>query len=316
MDLPLELNKNRQVAKIVIAGENDFGFLSGWREKLGKDQNPFRVDSVAFAQLVIDRFSMHSAIQPYVTSTEDIGDHIKSNPHSEVAGVALLTCDWFHDSPVLGLCHFRRTWCNNIILDYLASHPFIAKRPDGYSHHVKGVGLALLYFLSRLAERYGCEYIWGEATQLSCDYYKKVLSLDSVKDLILIPRDKFVEFAKQLDSVWQGKSRAMTRDNLTVQEVYQLEEEKPPMVGNRSAVFSPPRRLVQHFLDLPKHVQMEIVRALGLLQDEDKGQPDAELFRLFFRRATESGKLSDLWDAVEKNHPDGKPDENPFRERT
>ena len=108
----------------------------------------------------------------------------------------------------------------------------------------------------------------------------------------------------------------MTRENLTVQEVYELEEEKPPMVGNRSAVFSPPRRLVQHFLDLPKHVQMEIARALGLLHDEDKGQPDAELFRLLFRRATESGKLSGLWDAVEKNHPDGKPDENPFRERT
>jgi hypothetical protein len=80
-------------------------------------------------------------------------------------------------------------------------------------------------------------------------------------------------------------------------------------------VFSPPRRLVQHFLDLPKHVQIEIARALGLIHDADKDQPDAELFRLLFRRATESGKLTDLWDAVEKNHPDGKPDENPFRER-
>jgi hypothetical protein len=108
----------------------------------------------------------------------------------------------------------------------------------------------------------------------------------------------------------------MTRENLTVQEVYQLEEEKSTMVGNRSAVFSPPRRLVQHFLDLPKHVQMEIARSFGLLHDEDKGQPDAELFRQFFRLATERGKLSELWDAVEKNHQDGKPDENPFRERT
>ncbi len=315
MDIPLELNRNRQVAKVVIAGPHDFGFLAGWRERLGNDQNPFRTDAVTFAQLVLDRFSVYSAVQPYVRSADDIGDHIKNNPQSEVAGVALLTCDWFPDSPVLGLCHFRRTWCNNIVLDYLASHPFIAKRPDGYLHHVKGVGLALLYFLSRLAERYGCEYIWGEATQLSCDYYKKVMSLDSVQDLILIPRGKFVEFATQLDLVWQGKSRAMTSENLTVQEVYQLEEEKPPMVGNRSAVFSPPLRLVQHFLDLPKHVQMEVAHALGLIHDQDTGRPDAELFRLWFRRATENGKLADLWDAVERNHPDGRPDENPFQEQ-
>lgn len=100
----------------------------------------------------------------------------------------------------------------------------------------EAVGLALLYFLSRLAEQYGCEYIWGEATQLSCDYYRKVLSLNSVTDLILIPRDKFVEFATQLNLLWQGKSRAITSENLTVQEVYQLEEERSPMVGNRSAV--------------------------------------------------------------------------------
>lgn len=314
MKLSLEFNKDRRVAEIVIAGQEDFSFLAGWREKLGNDQNPFRTDAVAFAQLTLDRFSAHSAIQPYVKSIDDIGDHIKNNQQSEVAGIALLRSDWFPDSTVIGLCHFRRTWCNNIVLDYLASHPFIAKRPEGYPHHVKGVGLALLYFLSRLAEKYTCEYIWGEATQLSCDYYKKVLSLDSVKDLILAPRVKFIEFAERVDLVWQGKAQTVTRENLTVEEVYKLEEEKSPMVGNRSAVFSPPRRLVEHFLDLPYHVQMEIARALGLLQEEDKDQQDAELFRLFFRRATERGKLSDLWDAVETKHPDGKADENPFRE--
>ena len=86
MDLPLELNKDRQIAKIVIARQHDFGFLAGWREKLGNDQNPFRTDAVVFAQLVLDRISVHAAIQPYITSTDDIGDHIKSNPHSEVAG--------------------------------------------------------------------------------------------------------------------------------------------------------------------------------------------------------------------------------------
>jgi hypothetical protein len=105
----------------------------------------------------------------------------------------------------------------------------------------------------------------------------------------------------------------MVIKNLTLEQIYNLEAENPPMIGNKSAVFSPLRKLAYHFLDLPYHMQMEIAQALGLLQDEDKDQLDAELFRRFFRRATESGKLSDLWNEVEKKHPDGEPDKNPFR---
>jgi hypothetical protein len=108
----------------------------------------------------------------------------------------------------------------------------------------------------------------------------------------------------------------MENKNLTLEQIYNLEVQNPPMVGNKSAVFSPPRKLAYHFLDLPYHIQMEIAQTLSLLQDEDRDQLDAELFRRFFRRASESGKLPDLWDAVEKKHPDGEPDKNPFREQT
>jgi hypothetical protein len=75
--------------------------------------------AVDFAQLALDRFSTHSAIQPYARSIGDSGDHIASNPKIEVACCVLLTCDWFPDSNVLGVSHFRRTWSNNIVLDYL-----------------------------------------------------------------------------------------------------------------------------------------------------------------------------------------------------
>jgi len=43
-------------------------------------------------------------------------------------------------------------------------------------------------------------------------------------------------------------------------------------------------------------------------------QLDDELFRRFFRRAAGNGKLSDLWSEVEKRHPDGEPEKNPFKE--
>lgn len=200
MDFPVELNKTRQTAKLVFAGQKDFGFVDEWRNKLGDDPNPVRRDAVDFAQLVLDKVSAQSV--PYARSVSDIGDHIANNPKCEVACCALLTCDWFQDSTVLGLCHFRRTWSNNMALDYLTVHPFITRPPEGYAHGVHGVGTVLLYFLSHVAKKYDCKSIWGEATAISCGFYKKVFSLDEVEDTIYVPRAKFVEFADELDKKW------------------------------------------------------------------------------------------------------------------
>ena len=145
MDISVELNGTQRNAKVLFAGGDDLHFVNDWRKVLGKDQNPVRVDAVDFAQVAVARFEAHSAIEPYAKSVGDIGDHIGNNPRSEVACFVLLRCDWFPDSEVIGIAHFRRTWSNRIVLDYLSSHPFIVRPPDSYPTVVKGVGTALLY---------------------------------------------------------------------------------------------------------------------------------------------------------------------------
>ncbi len=312
MELPVELNKGRKTAKLIFAGQHDFGFLAEWRKTLGEDKNPVRIDAVDFAQLAVYRFEAHSEIQPYAETVEDIADHIACNPNCEVAGCVLLTCDWFSDSKVVGLMHFRRTWSNNIVLDYLAAHPFITRPPEGYPQIVQGVGTALLYFLSTVAKRYGCGSIWGEATPISCGYYKYIFRLESVEDLINIPSTNFIKFADGFDKKPSQKDGDVASKNVALDTIYELEAKDPPFVGSKTAVFNPKRRLAFRFLDLPYHSQMAIAEALGLLQDDDKNQPAAEQFRRFFQRATESGKLPDLWIEVEKKHLDGEPDKNPF----
>jgi hypothetical protein len=312
MELPVELNKSRQTASVVFAGRDDFDFATEWRKTLGEDTNPMRVDACDFADLAVFRFQAHSALQPYAKSVDDIGDHIGYNPKCEVASFVLLTCGWFPQSRVIGLCHFRRTWSNRIILDYLAAHPFIARPPSDYPHLVRGVGTALLYFLSLVAKRYGCDAIWGEATQGSCKFYKNVLRLDSVEDLIYAPSEKFNEYIARLDTNWAEESGAVAAKAVALAEIYALEVKNPPFVGSKTAVFNPARRLAYRFLDLPYHTQVAIAGGLDLMQEEDKSQPPDEQFRRFFRRATESGKLPDLWREVEQQHPDGEPDKNPF----
>ena len=77
----------------------------------------------------------------------------------------------------------------------------------------------------------------------------------------------------------------------------------------------PARRLTYRFLSLPYHIRLEVAQELGLLLDEDKDTPDPELFKRFFRRASERGVLRQLWTAVERKHGPGDGSPNPFVER-
>jgi len=310
MDLPVKLNQKNKSATVVFAHGDDFAFLEEWREKLGKNQHPHRMDAVEFAQLAQFRYSAHSAIQPYAQAIGEFEEYSSDNPFCEVACLVFLRCDWFSDCDIIGLSHFRRTWSNRIILDYLSTHPFIAKPPPSYPEEVNGVGTALLYFVTQVAKTCGSDLIWGEATQNSCGFYKRAFRLASVRDLIYVPRVKFIEFSDRLDSSWAKKLQS----NPVLDEIYKIEAENPPFVGSKTAVFSPPRKLVQHFLELHLHRKMEVAQALGAPEDRNKIPRDPELFRRIFQHAAEQGKLPSLWREIETRHPDGEPDENPFEE--
>lgn len=79
------------------------------------------------------------------------------------------------------------------------------------------------------------------------------------------------------------------------------------------AVMDNARRLVYRFLTLPYHERIAIAQKLQLLEDEDQGIQDAELFQRFFQRAKERILLGKLWNEVEAaHHVEAKRTENPF----
>jgi hypothetical protein len=307
------LNGEQRRATVVFAERPDLAFIDEWKDKLGADVDSKRRDAVDLAQLAIENFLAHTRIQQiYVKSVEEIATHpIKADEHVEVAGFLLLKCDWFPDSGVIGICHFRRSWCNSIILDYLAVHPFIAKPPDEYPHTVGGAGSALLWFVSDIARRYKCGRVWGEATHGSRSYYKHMFDLDSVEDLILADKLQYLECAKK-ELLWrsEGETNKMQAE---IKELYKVEAENPPLIGRPSLVVSPSRTLAYHFVELPSQFQRQIARKFGVLREEKENLGDDYLFRELFRQATATGKLGDLWEDVETKHPKGRPKENPFR---
>lgn len=309
----VEVSTKPQKVLVEFATLSDLSFVEKWRESLGTNPEPAQRDAVDFAQLARERYFADSRVgQPYISAPGDMREHIERNPQSEVGGFMLLKCEWFLESKIIGVCHFRRTWCNNIVLDYLAKHPLTLGRAEDARYKVKGIGPALLCFLSRIAIEHACDQIWGEATSISCDFYTAFFDLaHPVKDLFVIPRENVVTCAaRKLD--WQS-SEVVNRMNMdAVKELYDVEEKHPPLVGNRTQMVGSRRQLIDHFLDLPRNIQDEIAQTLGLLTDGDSEILEDQWCGVLFQRADESGMLRELWDEVETRHENGEPEKNPF----
>ena len=213
-----------------------FHFVDVWRTALGQDRHPVRTDAVEFAALACKRYAVHSPIENYAPRVDDIGDHIRNNPYAEVASLVVMKCDWFPSSEIIGIAHFRRSWANNLIIDYISSHPFIAKPVPGADSRVSGVATGLLYFNSEIAARYRCGSAWGEATQNSREFYERLFNLRSVGDLLYIRNEKLMSFNRTLNC--EMASRTMkSLAKMTLDEIFDLETAYSPLVGSRTAVF-------------------------------------------------------------------------------
>ena len=205
MKLPIRIGEEYRNADIeYVSDPKSEEFVVKWRKNLGRDKDPVRRDAVDFANLACKRFRAHHATEIYAKKIEDIDVHKKDNPNSEVANLVIMRCDWFEESSVIGVAHFRRSWCNNLILDYLAAHPWVASKPESYPRRISGVGIGLLYFISGIGARLNSKYIWGEATQNSSDAYQKFFDLKHVKDLIFVPKKKFVAFSNGIENKWRS----------------------------------------------------------------------------------------------------------------
>lgn len=290
----------------------DLSFVEKWREALGTNPEPKQREAVDLAQLARERFVADSRVgQPYLSTAEGLAGLIHGEPESEVGAFILLKCQWFSPSRFIGLCHFRRTWCNNIVVDYLATHPLILREGTVDQVKVKGVGLALLCFISRLAVANSCTQMWGEATLGSHPYYEHIFDLKGVTDLFIIPPENYMLCAnRKLD--WQPQEGVNTMNMQAVEELYDVEEKHPPLVGNRTQMVGSKRQLINHFLDLPRYKQDEVAKTLGLLNDEDANILEDQWCGILFQRAVKAGKLRELWDEVEKRHEHGEPENNPF----
>jgi hypothetical protein len=312
MEVTLELNGKKTMAKISFAKAADFAFAKNWQDSIGDNRNPIRTDTVDYAALAIKKYEASFATGKYASSLRDFTDHIASNPKVEVAAFIVLRCDWFPGSEVIGFCHFRRSWANKIVLDYLGTHPMIACPPDEVTHKVRGVGVALLYFVAQVLKQQNCSGLWGEATSLSASYYKKTFELEKVEDLINVPVENILSFMADREQEWATEGDIIAAPNQVLDEIYALEIENPPFVGTKMAVFSQSKRLAYRYLKLPYHKQLDIAKSLHFVKADATPLGREELAEVVFKAARNKGLLAALWDAVEKEYGEAMAEPNPF----
>lgn len=100
---------------------------------------------------------------------------------------------------------------------------------------------------------------------MSAPYYKKVFNLEGVEDLIFAPEKNLIAFAEETERGWSMVSDAVTVPNQPLDAIYALEIENLPFVGSKMAVFNSSKILSYRFLKLGYHKQMEIAKALHII---------------------------------------------------
>lgn len=209
-DFPVAPGKN---LKFVYATRRDTKGLQSWRDAVHGKNNPILLDAVELATLAFRRWREAKTKGRVASSIQEIKDFIQDNPHAEVAVLILAKAPWLRKRTLLGLCHFHRTWANNLYIDLLTSHPLIARNLHS---PIRGVGTALLYFVSGVGAEIGAKAIWGEATQNSAHFYRKVLGRSDVDDRFYLSETEYLEFKSRIEKKVQpavpaGKPGASAR---------------------------------------------------------------------------------------------------------
>jgi predicted MPP superfamily phosphohydrolase len=118
-------------------------------------------------------------------------------------------------------------------------------------------------------------------------------------------KEDFIDFYFPLPPLGADErvSRQMGHPAHVPTEVNMAESVVGRAVGNQGeSVMDPERELAFKFLTLPYHEIMAVAQELDLLEDDDDGLLDFQLYEEMFKRASSSGKLKDLWCAVLEKH--------------
>jgi hypothetical protein len=186
--------------EINFANEQDEQEYMDWLQSSRGSWNPKLRDALEFATLSFRRWKESEPEWPVAGSIHDIKDFKEDNPNADILALVVLRAPWLQDNSFAGLCLFRVTWAKNICIEYLTIHPRLAQKND----KPRGIGTALLHFAAYVAAEIESDMIWGETTQNSVKFYRKLFADTGINDLFLLNKVDYTEFSRRIDSLIAG----------------------------------------------------------------------------------------------------------------
>ncbi|MCI0355933.1 MAG: GNAT family N-acetyltransferase [Acidobacteria bacterium] len=178
------------------ATKRDERAFRSWVKSAETSSNPNVLDALELTTQAFRRWREEKAKGNLAESIEDIKDFIQDNPHAEVGQLVLARATWLKNGTLVGLCHFHRTWSNNIFIDFLAMHPRLVRKR---TMPARGVGSALLYYVACVAAEIDAGAIWGETTQNSAPFYRRAFNRQDLKDMIYLNREEYMAFKTRIE---------------------------------------------------------------------------------------------------------------------
>jgi len=155
--------------------------LRSWRVSRDHPLSNATQDALEFGKLAGKRWRYYLKRQEAALSLDELVTSIASQPQAEIGFLLVAKPTWKPAPQTLGIAWCRRTWCNHIVLDFLAAHP------NTLGKDYAGIGTALLYSIARVAGRIKAPLVWGEATALSAQFYRRVLDVEGILDHFFVP---------------------------------------------------------------------------------------------------------------------------------
>jgi hypothetical protein len=168
-----------------------------WRGSLSGDVSVKQNDSIEFLESALSKWRLYEIRGRIGRSPVEFEAQIKREKYADVLGMFVINAPWSSLKGSIGFCQFRRTWCHNLAIDFIAVHPMLLVR----NPPISGIGTALLHEVAVFARHLETTYVWLETTDLSVKYYSGLFGTSPASDLLRLPT---AEFYEKLHSKFDG----------------------------------------------------------------------------------------------------------------
>jgi hypothetical protein len=174
-------DEQKRLAECAFATLPDLKKIAAWPRQVPGTKNQITEDALEFAKLAREKWYFNRRKRRTASGIASLRRKIASDRRAEVALLCVGRADWAQE--ILGITLFRRTWCNHLVVDFLATHPvFLLDGPD----RLRGIGTGLLFGISIVAAAIGAKVLWAETTDTSAPVYQEIFHLNEVKDLLVV----------------------------------------------------------------------------------------------------------------------------------